>query len=202
MNPPTKRDPLLARREGNAIPRLLLERENERDTEREREQIGESKLHRQPNLHHRHKPHTRTRETRESSCMHTRFKASERPQAIISGSHVSPRHTLCTVVRCRSCHPSHACPLPSIRKLRHHQRRRRRRRRRHRRRRCRRRRRRRRRENAAFEKESSHPVADQSSTNLRRPRVAGRIYLRALLSRGGHAPRTHPTRVITQIPRV
>lgn len=35
------------------------------------------------------------------------------------------------------------------------------------------------RENVAFEKELSHPATDQSSTNLRRPRVAGRISARS-----------------------
>lgn len=56
MNPTEKHDPLLTRRERNAIPWLLLGRENERVEERAE---GESKLHRQTNLHRRRKPHTR-----------------------------------------------------------------------------------------------------------------------------------------------
>jgi len=82
-------------------------------------------------------------------------------------------HTLRTVVvRCRSCRRSHACPLPSIRKLRRH---------------C--RHRHRRREKTPPFKEDL-PPCDQSSTNLRRRWSRGGL-VRALITRRTRA-RTHP----------
>jgi len=155
---------------------LIAPGERKWESEGERAE-GESKLHRQPNLHRRRKPRTSgMRETRESSRI-TRSKRTNNRGLSFPDHAFIPGTPLCTIVRCRSCHSSHACPLPSIRKLRRHRRRRR---------------RRRRRENAAFEKEPSHPATDQSSTNFRRPKVAERlIYTRSYHAVDTHLIRTH-----------
>lgn len=128
---------------------------------------------RQSNLHHRRQTAKEGMRVRENARARARGRPRgssrskrARPRATVSGSRVSRsrRHTLVAPRRRGRAdrHGTHARYLP-IRKLRRH-----------------------RRENAAFEKESPTITTDQSSTNLRWPKVAG-AYLYALLSRGGHA---------------